>query len=745
MRNGLFISYRRADTEWQADFVHDRCRRAYKWRKVFLDSDAIQGGDDFVDVIESALSASSVCLVLIGPEWSRRKGAADSLLERPNDAVTLELRLALRYGLRVLPVVLDGGRMPTAQELPYDIRYFAGLHALKLRSSDRITDIEYIIANARTPVSQLVRDPSVLGMMALVGLASISMTVLWAVPVLQQRALERAQATLTDARSGTATSEATAAALRTKSKAGVLADSDLTRLDLQGQSLAKTDLPGSDLRGSTLDGSNWDQADMDGTKLDFVGASDASLRGASLDRSEHFGTDYEGAHLEGASFARADLTYARLFSANLSNANFRNANLTYADLRQASVGGADFTGAILNGASLSGAKGLESAIFSGTSVTNTAGLARDLTDEQVCGYFFERTQGDGLHFPSTLTSSDHRFYLSPCPSRDEAMLPIGASLNEVSYSPMKTLKIRRPRGLGERALEERALASYATVRMRDFATPSTDQDQAYREHLEALVKAMPLADLPASVCLGNDYFSTRLLASYSEGSNYVDGLRLYEVPEEIITSARRQRELEEGRKRGIDVFDSAVFPLGKVHPASQEVDERYQLVPPLRLGPRTVAAYDAWKSAVSGRVRLAICFQARSQKARGVAGYHQRSKHPPSRSVGTESAWAFLRDSDPAPTLVTTLRGGIVTAFFLDGGLPPALVDASFGHRVNNVKPPLEESELLKLTLAVDRVELMLESTLMLVYAKVTSTEREQVWECSGRVAPGFKLATECR
>ena len=58
-------------------------------------------------------------------------------LDEPNDYVRFEVRTALRRGVRVIPVLVEGARPPRQQELPPDLRRLARLNALEMSCDHR--------------------------------------------------------------------------------------------------------------------------------------------------------------------------------------------------------------------------------------------------------------------------------------------------------------------------------------------------------------------------------------------------------------------------------------------------------------------------------------------------------------------------------------------------------------------------------------------------------------------------------
>src|SRR5918995_225118 len=128
----IFISYRREETAYPAGWLYDRLIDRYGGQ-VFKDVDSIELGDDFVEVITRAVGSCDVLLALVGEEWltitdedGRRR------LDDPDDFVRVEIEAALTRNVRVIPILVDGARMPRADELPASLARLVRRHALEL-------------------------------------------------------------------------------------------------------------------------------------------------------------------------------------------------------------------------------------------------------------------------------------------------------------------------------------------------------------------------------------------------------------------------------------------------------------------------------------------------------------------------------------------------------------------------------------------------------------------------------------
>jgi hypothetical protein len=72
--SGIYLSYRRMETAAYAGRLFDYLSRHFGPGSVFMDLDDIARGQEFPRVIESALNACEVVLVVIGNGWASCTG-----------------------------------------------------------------------------------------------------------------------------------------------------------------------------------------------------------------------------------------------------------------------------------------------------------------------------------------------------------------------------------------------------------------------------------------------------------------------------------------------------------------------------------------------------------------------------------------------------------------------------------------------------------------------------------------------
>ena len=129
----IFVSYRREDTAYPAAWLYDRLAERFGRGQVFKDVDSIDPGDDFVEVITTAVGSCDVLLALIGDRWLTTTDAAGSRrIDDTDDFVRLEIEAALARNIRVVPILVGGARMPRADDLPTSLAKLARRQALEL-------------------------------------------------------------------------------------------------------------------------------------------------------------------------------------------------------------------------------------------------------------------------------------------------------------------------------------------------------------------------------------------------------------------------------------------------------------------------------------------------------------------------------------------------------------------------------------------------------------------------------------
>ena len=137
----VFVSYRRDDAAGFAHAVHDRLVEHLSKERVFMDVLGIEPGADFVAKLQSAVGQSDVLIALIGNRWAGKDASGGRRIDDPQDWVRVEVATALRRGIKVIPALLDGARMPDAADLPDDLKALARTNGVDVRGSRLNADV----------------------------------------------------------------------------------------------------------------------------------------------------------------------------------------------------------------------------------------------------------------------------------------------------------------------------------------------------------------------------------------------------------------------------------------------------------------------------------------------------------------------------------------------------------------------------------------------------------------------------
>lgn len=133
----VFVSYQRTDTLFAAHAIGYAIRGA--GHGAFVDTGSIGGGDLYREEISKAVSNTNVMLALIGPSFDVAR------LHEATSVVAYEWRRAQFHGAAVVPVLVDGRRMPSDAELPAVLRWFTKRDAYSLRRESFSDDVSALV------------------------------------------------------------------------------------------------------------------------------------------------------------------------------------------------------------------------------------------------------------------------------------------------------------------------------------------------------------------------------------------------------------------------------------------------------------------------------------------------------------------------------------------------------------------------------------------------------------------------
>jgi hypothetical protein len=129
----IFVSYRRDDSQAQADRLCDRLVQVGHF-EVFQDVDRMPPGLDFRRVLAEKVARCDVFLAVIGDAWLSISGTSGThRIDDPEDWVRIEIEAALSRDIPVIPVLVGNASVPLAKELPESLRELAFRHAVRVR------------------------------------------------------------------------------------------------------------------------------------------------------------------------------------------------------------------------------------------------------------------------------------------------------------------------------------------------------------------------------------------------------------------------------------------------------------------------------------------------------------------------------------------------------------------------------------------------------------------------------------
>ena len=137
----IFICYRRKDTGGYAGRLYDHLVQRFRKDGVLFDVSAGGTAELLREWVIRVVPNAAAVVVLLGGEW-----LADSTgrrrLHESDDIVRLEIELALKNEIPIIPVLIDGAMFPKPKELPKSIKALAQFKGYELNNADWETRLE---------------------------------------------------------------------------------------------------------------------------------------------------------------------------------------------------------------------------------------------------------------------------------------------------------------------------------------------------------------------------------------------------------------------------------------------------------------------------------------------------------------------------------------------------------------------------------------------------------------------------
>jgi len=128
----IAISYRRSDSTVIAGRIADRLAIRYGRDSVFIDVDSVPLGTDFRKFIRETWSEIDILIVVVGPKWLGSSRGAAARINESEDLIRIEVETALKRDVPIIPVLVDGASMPSADQLPKSLSAFADRNAAEV-------------------------------------------------------------------------------------------------------------------------------------------------------------------------------------------------------------------------------------------------------------------------------------------------------------------------------------------------------------------------------------------------------------------------------------------------------------------------------------------------------------------------------------------------------------------------------------------------------------------------------------
>jgi TIR domain len=124
-----------------------------------MDTSSIQAGAEWPSGIKSALDFARAVLVILGHEWVRVSDEwGERRIDQDEDWVRKEIEQALAQNKEVIPVLVNGARMPPADKLPPSISTLPNRQAIEIRTAYWDHDMKLLLSRlealSETPLAQ---------------------------------------------------------------------------------------------------------------------------------------------------------------------------------------------------------------------------------------------------------------------------------------------------------------------------------------------------------------------------------------------------------------------------------------------------------------------------------------------------------------------------------------------------------------------------------------------------------------
>lgn len=128
----IFISYRHEDSNYVSGRIYDNLINKLQNASIYKDVDSIPLGIDFREHIRNSVGLCTILLAVIGDHWAVNKNGINRLLDE-TDWVRIEVETALNRNIPVIPLLIDGAKIPTAEILPESLQALQFRNGMPIR------------------------------------------------------------------------------------------------------------------------------------------------------------------------------------------------------------------------------------------------------------------------------------------------------------------------------------------------------------------------------------------------------------------------------------------------------------------------------------------------------------------------------------------------------------------------------------------------------------------------------------
>jgi hypothetical protein len=109
----------------------------------FIDVKNLRLGTNFSKQLRYEVQSCDAFIALIGPDWlDACDEHGNRRLDDPNDFVRIEVAAALKRDILVIPILLNGTKMPPADQLPPDLQELSFRQAFAVDNASFEADVE---------------------------------------------------------------------------------------------------------------------------------------------------------------------------------------------------------------------------------------------------------------------------------------------------------------------------------------------------------------------------------------------------------------------------------------------------------------------------------------------------------------------------------------------------------------------------------------------------------------------------